>query len=234
MFAPSPCNCRLESESSFVQEANTGRSGVIQQTDDQGNTDNKDNKDSKDNKDNKEKQERQINARVSVTPFKQTMNALWAPEDRELSHQSRKFALQNRFQASFEFFKSDPGHELSTVLASHPHLIHINSLGDQGHFTTGFALDKGHRKTHADLERYSIFLRESDVEVCPVGALAFYLLDIWTVRTLLSPVHCSLSLACISRATYTNFHIFFFVCHENRMRNPCLIFYLGTGRTSVC
>ncbi|KAF9155471.1 hypothetical protein BG015_009759 [Linnemannia schmuckeri] len=129
---------------------------------------------------NKAKQERRKCPEVTMAPLKQTMSALWAPEGTDLTEKSRKFTLQDRFRSSFEYFKSDSSHDLSTVMTSYLHLIHMESQDDLSYFTTGIALDKGLRKTHRNHERYSIFLRESDVEVCPVGALAFYLLAIWT------------------------------------------------------
>ncbi|KAF9926624.1 hypothetical protein FBU30_003808 [Linnemannia zychae] len=56
----------------------------------------------------------------------------------------------------------------------------MSDADDQSQFTTGIALDRLLRKSYKDQERYSVFLREENVEICPVGALSFYLLSIWT------------------------------------------------------
>ncbi|KAG0277011.1 hypothetical protein BGZ95_006677, partial [Linnemannia exigua] len=99
--------------------------------------------------------------------------------DQHISNDKHTSNDKNRFRAGFEFFTYDSDHSPTTVLASHLHLIRVESLEDQRRFTTGVAMDKGMRKAHTDQERYSIFLRESDVEICPIGALAFYLLAMW-------------------------------------------------------
>ncbi|KAG0284351.1 hypothetical protein BGZ96_011273 [Linnemannia gamsii] len=156
----------LQKESSFIQETNAGRFGGNKHTPTEDQTD--------------IDKQKWKGAVTSMAPSMQIMNALWAPEGTDLNQKSGKLALQDRFRSSFEYVKPDSGTELSTVLVSHLHLIHIESLDDWSHFTTGVALDKGLRKAHTGHERFSVFLRESDVDICPVGALGFYLLAIWT------------------------------------------------------
>jgi hypothetical protein len=207
--------CRLEEERD-ISGVDSSRAGSRLQDDGQTNSDQHGNKTRHINTDrhvNTEKhvsidgQEKCEGARYSMALFKKSMSRLWAvkPTDTTASH--RQLTLQDRFRTGFEFFTYDSGHNPTTVLISHLHLIHVESLESPGQFTTGVAVDKGMRKSHANHEQYSILLREKNVEICPVGALAFYLLAIWTVRLSLLQRPRSCSLYCC-RVTYIHFAIF--------------------------
>jgi len=120
--------------------------------------------------------------KYSMALFKKSMQSLWSAASKSSSVHGCKMTHRRRFRSAFEYF-TDSDHDLSTVFPVHLHLVNIISEDDESLFTTGIAVTDVARKTSADFEQYSIFLREKDVEVCPVGALAFYLLVLWTVST---------------------------------------------------
>ncbi|KAF9910380.1 hypothetical protein EC991_006645 [Linnemannia zychae] len=139
---------------------------------------------------NSDKREKVQEVRYSMANFKKSMNRLWAPKITNMTPSHRQLVLQDRLRMGLEFFTCGSGHNPDTVLESHLHLVRVESLEDPSRFTTGVAMDKGLRKSHANRDRYSILLREKDVEICPVGALAFYLLAIWTDKDT-APNFCS-------------------------------------------
>ncbi|KAF9910379.1 hypothetical protein EC991_006644 [Linnemannia zychae] len=86
---------------------------------------------------------------------------------------------QRRFRSAVDYFAKS-GHDLSMTFPSHLHLVHVWSENDESLFTTGIAMTKVSKEAQADNEQYSIFLREKDVNICPISALAFYLLALFS------------------------------------------------------
>lgn len=73
------------------------------------------------------------------------------------------------------------GETVRTALISHlyPHEFSSRANGRQFAFCVALMIAQG--KTNQDHELYSCFVRNKDVEICPVGCLAFYLLELWMV-----------------------------------------------------
>ncbi|KAK3823639.1 MAG: hypothetical protein J3R72DRAFT_458939 [Linnemannia gamsii] len=118
----------------------------------------------------------------SIAPLRSSMRALWTTASNCPSLQAWKNAHQRRLRAAFDCF-TEFEHDLSLVLPSHLHLVHVWSENDEALFTTGIAITKESRDSPSNEARYSIFLREKDIEICPVGALAFYLLAVFSGKS---------------------------------------------------
>ncbi|KAG0284352.1 hypothetical protein BGZ96_011274 [Linnemannia gamsii] len=125
---------------------------------------------------------------TNLVGLKKSMQALWTTAWSSPSTHMWMNIHQHRLRSALDYF-TDVEHNLSEVLPTHLHLVHVWSEDNQSLFTTGIAITKPFWKEHADQERYSIFLREREVEMCPVGALAFFLLAIWTDKNSLPDFH---------------------------------------------
>lgn len=130
-------------------------------------------------------------AGTTLVELKKSMQALWTTAWRSPSMHLWRTAHQHRLRSALDYF-IDFKHNLSKVLPTHLHLVHVWSENNQTLFTTGIAITKTFREEHADHQRYSILVREREVEICPVGALAFFLLSLWTV-SLCKAVCCILN-----------------------------------------
>ncbi|KAG0277012.1 hypothetical protein BGZ95_006678 [Linnemannia exigua] len=123
------------------------------------------------------------NLRVySIVPLRSSMCSLWTTASNCPSLHAWKSIHQRRLRAAFDYFTKFE-HDLSMVLPCHLHLVHVWSENNEALFTTGIAITKVSKEAPPDEAQYSIFLREKDVEICPVGALAFYLLAVFSGKS---------------------------------------------------
>jgi hypothetical protein len=138
-------------------------------------------KEDQEDQDNQDYNEGANNRTVTtLVGLKKSMQALWTTAWRSPSMHMWRNAHQYRVRSALDYF-TDVKLNLSKVLPTHLHLVHVWSEDNQALFTTGIAITKTFWKEHADQEQYSIFLREREVGICPVGAIAFFLLAVWTV-----------------------------------------------------
>ncbi|KAF9085685.1 hypothetical protein BGX23_009446 [Mortierella sp. AD031] len=114
--------------------------------------------------------------------FKKSMKALWAPKAKYSSRHSWTIAHRDRFRLSFSYFEPDYRKTISTLVPTQLYPLLVMSQDNDGVFASGIAVAKNFKMAYWNPERYSIFLREEDVQMCPVGALAFYLLAKWTEK----------------------------------------------------
>lgn len=90
--------------------------------------------------------------------------------------------LRNRFTLCWCHFMMCRGENMrmATLSDISAHIFRRN-LQD-GFHSLGIILCQLHGKTNREgKENYGVVVRNKDVEVCPVGALAFYLLEMWMV-----------------------------------------------------
>ncbi|KAK3844525.1 MAG: hypothetical protein J3R72DRAFT_71681 [Linnemannia gamsii] len=91
----------------------------------------------------------------------------------------KRFAtLRTRLHYSFDYFKADDLYPISDVLLSHIYTI-ATSGGEEGSMVVGIAIAKHSSVQNGIGEGLSIFERHPDVAVCPVGCLAFFLLELF-------------------------------------------------------
>lgn len=168
----------LGGDLSDVQSDSQGDDSNVQNNDYDNNQHDQEDHEDQDNQDyNERAKSRTV---TTVVGLKRSMQALWTTAWSSPSMQMWRNLHQHRVRSALDYF-TDVKHNLSKVLPTHLHLVHVWAEDNQALFTTGIAITKTFWKEHADQERYSIFLREREVEICPVGALAFFLLAIWTV-----------------------------------------------------
>ena len=153
------------------------------------------------------------------------MQELWMSNATYLSQGSWKIAAQNRFRLAFDRFKSDGQHDASTFKLSHLHLLHIASPINKDVFTTGIAVTTTYARKVAEHARYSILFREKDVHICPVSALAFYLLARWSV--------CTRSLICfLCRFSLVGLALMVMLTQATWVTNICLLLLCAHVRTT--
>lgn len=116
----------------------------------------------------------------SIIRLKKIMKLLWNPKHSSRA-QSWVIAHRDRLRLSFGFFETDSRNVLSALLPSQIYHMQIWPEDETQTPTQGIAVVVDFRKAYGDSLRYSLLLREEDVQVCPVGALAFFLLAKWTV-----------------------------------------------------
>ncbi|KAK3844550.1 MAG: hypothetical protein J3R72DRAFT_521935 [Linnemannia gamsii] len=115
----------------------------------------------------------------SLVLLRKSMKTLWTPQTKHSSRgNSWMFAQRDRLRLAYGFFETDTGTNLAALLPPQLHHLQIRSEHDV-QVTNAVAVVVDSRKAYSDSERYSIFLREDDVHICPVGALAFFLLAKW-------------------------------------------------------
>ncbi|KAF9926626.1 hypothetical protein FBU30_003810 [Linnemannia zychae] len=114
----------------------------------------------------------------SLDSFRKLMRSQWALTFKNLSLLSWRTANLYRLRSAFEFYTASK-HDLSNILLTHVHQVHVWSGIMDTLYTTGIGFTKMPENIDEDDEHYTIFLREEDVQICPVGSLAFYLLSLW-------------------------------------------------------
>ncbi|KAF9903485.1 hypothetical protein EC991_003768 [Linnemannia zychae] len=119
----------------------------------------------------------------SLARLKKSMRALWAPQTK---HSSRGkewiLAHRDRLRLAYSYFGGGTEADLSNLFPSQFFHLQIQPELDSQKVANAVAVMTDWRKPHGDSQRYSIFLREDDVYICPVGALAFFLLAKWTEK----------------------------------------------------
>jgi hypothetical protein len=122
-----------------------------------------------------------------VLDLKELLKGSWAYNFRTLDGPGRgKKGLRNRLSFSWNHFLACRGENLRFAVLTDlfPHDF-TRSPGTQtaqegGQQTTGVVLQMLRGKTNKDANRrFGSIIRNVDVEMCPVGALAFYLLEKW-------------------------------------------------------
>jgi hypothetical protein len=121
----------------------------------------------------------------SLIRLKKIMKSLWNPRHSSRS-QSWVIAHRDRLRLAFGFFETDSRNVLSALLPSQIYHVQMWPEDETQTPAQGIAVVVDSRKPYGDPLRYSLFLREEDVQVCPVGALAFFLLAKWTVSDTIS------------------------------------------------
>lgn len=116
----------------------------------------------------------------SMIRLKKIMKLLWNPRHSSRA-QSWVVAHRDRLRLAFSFFETDSRNVLSALLPSQIYHMQIWPENETQTPTQGIAVVVDFRKPYGDSLRYSLLLREEDVQVCPIGALAFFLLAKWTV-----------------------------------------------------
>ncbi|KAF9149630.1 hypothetical protein BG015_008566, partial [Linnemannia schmuckeri] len=119
----------------------------------------------------------------SMIQLKMVMKSLWNPQTKHSSRgHSWMIAHRERLRLAFGFFETDSRNDLATLVPPQLYHLQIRSDDDNQIPTQGVAVMIDFRKPYGDSLRYSIFLREEDMQICPVGALAFFLLGKWTEK----------------------------------------------------
>lgn len=122
------------------------------------------------------------NKEPSMIQLKKVMKSLWNPQTKHSSRgHSWMIAHRERLRLAFGYFETDSRNDLTTLVPPQLYHLQIRPEDEEQIPTQGVAVVTDFRKQYADRLRYSIFLREEDVQVCPIGALAFFLLGKWTV-----------------------------------------------------
>ena len=171
---------------------------------------------------------------IAMDQYKKRMQELWASPLKDPSQHSWKTAVRHRFCLAFDEFKGDPQLDAAAIPLNHLYLLHVSSREDERLFSTGFAVAKNFNKAYTNHSRYSFVLRERDVNICPVSALAFHLLAKFSVCIqpllviFLPHSYLPLSEKCNLR-TNTNFLFF----RHFRTMTRCQIFMRRTGDFST-
>ncbi|KAG0211984.1 hypothetical protein BGX33_003943 [Mortierella sp. NVP41] len=113
---------------------------------------------------------------IAMDQCKKKMRALWTSPPKDPSQHSWKTVARDRFCLAFDQFKGDPQLDAAVIPLNHLYLLHVPAREDEHVFTTGVAVAKNFNKAYTNHSRYSFLLRETDVDICPVSALAFHLL----------------------------------------------------------
>lgn len=122
------------------------------------------------------------NKESSMIQLKKIMKSLWNPQTKHSSRgHSWMIAHRERLRLAFGYFETDSRNNLATLVPPQLYHLQIRPEDEDQIPTQGVAVMVDFRKQYTDSLRYSIFLREEDVQVCPIGALAFFLLGKWTV-----------------------------------------------------
>ncbi|KAF8949193.1 hypothetical protein BGZ47_008972 [Haplosporangium gracile] len=119
----------------------------------------------------------------SMIQLRKVMKSLWNPQTKHSSRgHSLMIAHRERLRLAFGFFEIDSRNDLATLVPPQLYHLQIRPEDENQIPTQGVAVMIDFRKPYGDSLRYSISLREEDVQVCPVGALAFFLLGKWTEK----------------------------------------------------
>lgn len=123
------------------------------------------------------------NKESSMIQLKKIMKSLWNPQTKHSSRgHSWMIAHRERLRLAFGYFETDSRNNLATLVPPQLYHLQIRPEDEDQIPTQGVAVMVDFRKQYTDSLRYSIFLREEDVQVCPIGALAFFLLGKWTEK----------------------------------------------------
>ncbi|KAG9066613.1 hypothetical protein KI688_012521 [Linnemannia hyalina] len=123
------------------------------------------------------------NKEPSIIQLKMVMKSLWNPQTKLSSRgHSWMIAHRERLRLAFGYFETDSRNDFATLSPPQLHHLQIRPEDKDQIPTQGVAVTLHSRKRYGDPSRYSIFLREEDVQVCPIGALAFFLLGKWTEK----------------------------------------------------
>lgn len=120
--------------------------------------------------------------------LKEVMRVSWIHTYQKSNNSSSKrrqhVGLRNRFSLCWCHFMMCRGENMRLARLSDvsAHIFRRNS--QDGYHSLGIILTMLQGKTNREgKENYGVVVRNKEVEICPVSALAFYLLDLWMVSS---------------------------------------------------
>jgi hypothetical protein len=116
--------------------------------------------------------------------LRNNLKYLWPKDFKHQANDSEKkwFSIARaRLQLAFDYYRSDEKYEISNIQLGDLYPILFTLRGDETlQFSFGIGI-KQRQSISTVAPTFTKLVRQEDVEICPVGCLAFYLLSLWTV-----------------------------------------------------
>lgn len=120
----------------------------------------------------------------SLADLKRTLKGAWTRSYKHQNGNARSqkiLGARHRLSFAWNHFMVTRGQSIRDAKLSHlfPQEYATSSEGRQYSFGVALRIPQG--KTNQDHAIHSCIVRNKDAEICPVGCLAFYLLELWKV-----------------------------------------------------